>query len=95
LPARGAGDAEDDALSGDPVSVGAIYERFLAEYHIGPDELNNNWTEERLQLFLDKRNERLQLMEEQLERARHGGAPKRRVSDSKLFQMMGISVSKD
>jgi hypothetical protein len=65
-----------------------LYEVALVEWHVTPDEINENWTEELLTLMFLKREERLTRVPKQV------SAPTvdRSVSDVDLFKRMGVSV---
>jgi hypothetical protein len=39
-----------------------LFELFLSEYHVSPEQLNTEWTEEQVLLFLRKRNRKLRRM---------------------------------
>ena len=65
----------------------------FTEYGIGPDEINEYWTEERIALYLRKRNERIERWNAAAQSTAEPQAQpqtRRRVTDMELFQTMGI-----
>lgn len=63
-----------------------MYEIALSEWHVTPDYINRNWTEELLQLMFLKREERLAAI------ANGGKSTKYR--DKNLFENMGQKVKR-
>jgi hypothetical protein len=84
---------------GDLATVGELYELALSEWHLTPQQINTEWTEEQLVLMFKKRHQRLKRMAEEIEKLRDGDdargtseskAPKRVSNDaffSKIEQM--------
>lgn len=72
----------------------------LAEWHVTPEYILDNWTDEQFQAFWDARNNRIRAINELVPAA--PAAPgrgaednrSRRVSDMELFAMMKINPSK-
>ena len=69
------------------LSVGGAFEFMMAEWHVTPDYIVNNWTEELLDLMVQKLAERKQKESE----AMKSGTDKK-VSDKALFNRMGKNV---
>jgi hypothetical protein len=66
-------------------SIGEICELILAEYHLPPEYILENWTEDKLALMLRKRNERVSGVhpdEEPISKAK--------LSKAEFFELMGI-----
>ena len=61
----------------------------LAEWHIPPEYIIENWTQEKFELMVEKLSER-----KKREIAAQTGRVNRVVSDEQLFRMTGIKVQK-
>jgi hypothetical protein len=81
--------------SGEPLSIGAAFELALVEWHLSPEYLNENWTEELLALMFQKRNERIERAQAttagESTTARPSQPASRRVTDTELLAQMGIN----
>ena len=64
----------------------------LAEWHLTPEYLLENWTDEQFARFWDARNERMKFINQSAQRPAdyEDQRDKVRVSDTQLFAMMGI-----
>lgn len=62
----------------------------LAEWHLAPDYILNNWTDEMLTLMVEKMVERKQREAAAIE----GRSPENVVSDDQFFREAGIKVIK-
>ncbi len=65
----------------------------LAEWHLPPDYILNTWTEEKLEMMVEKLVERKK-REAAAMRGRHYEPETHKISDSQLFAMAGIKVIK-
>ena len=64
----------------------------MTEWHIAPDYIMSNWTEELLNLMVEKLNDR---KKREVEAIRHNGSNEvEQVDDSVLLSRMGIKVKK-
>jgi hypothetical protein len=63
----------------------------LAEWHLPPDYILNNWTDEMLTLMIEKLVERKQREAAAIE----GRSPGNLVSDDQFFKEVGIRVKHD
>ena len=78
---------KDDVKDG---SVGEAFEFLLAEWHLPPDYILGNWTDEMLELMVEKLVERKKRETEAI-----SGRPSGRVvSDDQFFREAGIKVVK-
>ena len=68
-----------------------MYETLLAEWHLSPDYIINNWTDELLALMCDKLGERRQREADAIRGAQSGGDT-REVPAEELFQTAGNMV---
>ena len=76
--------------------MGGAFEFLLSEWHITPDYIVNNWTDELLALMVDKLSERKQ---REIDAMKGSSTPNRYagkevISDTELFARMGIKVKK-
>lgn len=78
---------QEGAHESDGATIGNIYYIALAEWHLTPAYINENWTEEMLLLMFQKRREYLRPLAQQQEQVT-------RVSDQELFQQMGVEVGR-
>lgn len=69
-----------------------MYELLLAKWHLPPDYINDNWTDELLQLMIEKFMERIETIQKELPSGLYEGV--RTVSDIALFNQMGIKIHK-
>jgi hypothetical protein len=64
----------------------------MSDWGLMPDEINEKWTEERLALMFDKRNERIRAMNQESKPAEERGP--QQISDMDFFQRMGVTVGR-
>jgi hypothetical protein len=71
-----------------------MFEFFMVEWRLPPDYVTEHWTDELLQLMLDKLLERKRRESEAIEeaRSRHSPGKEQEISDSALFALMGDNV---
>ena len=62
----------------------------MVEWHVTPDYIVSNWTEELLHLMVEKLNERKKGERDAITEARPDTSSK--VSDTELFNRMGVKV---
>lgn len=62
----------------------------MSTWGLMPDDINENWTEERLALMFVKHNERVRA--ESGESESTGGAEPKRITDQDFFRQMGVKV---
>lgn len=82
---------------GEAGSIAETFEFLLAEWHLPPDYIADNWTDEMLQLMLGKLVERKERLNEALSRVSQGldtEGSDRVVSDAALFNMLGLKVER-
>lgn len=91
---RLAGDGDRDAeVAGISLSLAGRFELILFEWHLTPEYILDNWTDEQFELLCEKRNERMIATNDAMARASgesKSSGPAKRVSDVELFQQMGI-----
>ena len=68
----------------------------LAEWHLTPEYILENWTDELFELMWEKRNERIRAINKlaavpvSTDNHTESHEPSKRVSDKELFSIMGI-----
>jgi hypothetical protein len=72
--------------------VGALYEVALTEWHITPEYINEQWTEELFELMFRKRNERLRKNRPQNKQQHEPEVPK--ITNDLFFQTHGLKVKR-
>jgi len=73
------------------LSIGGAFEFLLAEWHITPDYIVNNWTDELLNLMIEKLTER---KGKESKAMKSTSSDSGKVSDDELLAKMGIKVVK-
>ena len=87
-------DARDAEGAGFPLSLIGKFELVLAEWHLTPEYLLDNWTDEQFDYFFDARNKRI-LETSRALKPKQETAPTQadtRVSDTELFALMRKST---
>jgi hypothetical protein len=94
LAGDGAGDAEVASFS---VSLVGKFELVLAEWHLTPEYLLDNWTDEQFEAFWQSRNQRIlaanRAVSDAVRPDGNSSQPpvgNRIVSDQELFEQMGM-----
>jgi predicted transglutaminase-like cysteine proteinase len=79
--------------TGFPVSLIGKFELVLAEWHLTPEYILDNWTDEQFEEFWQARNRRIVESERALRgKEEEPDLPSARVSDAELFALMQKSV---
>jgi len=89
--ARDTGDPDDDARSG---TIARAYFVALAEWHLTPHYINEEWSPELLWLMFHERHLEIQRMRTKAEPRGEPDEVRRVVSDVELFKMMGIKTTR-
>lgn len=64
----------------------------MSEWHLPPDLIVNNWTEELLDLMIEKLTERKKREREAMQGGSEDNTVREKVSDKELFRVMGQNV---
>ena len=64
----------------------------MTEWHVTPDYIVNNWTDEELELMCDKLVERKKQENELVQKSQSASPDDRVVTDTELFRQLGNKV---